>query len=100
MLKNPVAKMVYLDYLGLDYHKKAAEVMRCEIGETEFSDEYFKKWLLKGDFENKYKIGVFVSIAIRSLEKAIDISDDDMLWRGYLQYNLARARIIEYLLYV
>ena len=98
MLKNPVAKMVYLDYLGLDYHKKAAEVMRYEIDETEFSDEYFKKWLLKGDFENKDKIGVFVSIAIRSFEKAIEISDDDMLWRGYLQYNLARTRVIEYLL--
>lgn len=59
MLKNPVAKMVYLDYLGLDYHKKAAEVMRYEIDETEFSDEYFKKWFVKGDFENKDKIGSF-----------------------------------------
>lgn len=98
LLPNPIAKTVYFDYLGLDYRRYAAKILNEGKECREFSKEYFETFDEGRNTENDEKCIFFIESAQENFRKAIALTDDDILWNGYLKYNLARCRVMKYLL--
>ena len=100
MLVNGVSKTIYYDYLGLEYHKKALQKIR-EI--TGYSDEEFlsHNMDLISNFsyreEDKKEIDLYLNQAKLAFEQATASSENDVLWKGYITFNLARIDLLSYL---
>ncbi len=100
MLVNGVSKTIYFNYLGLEYHKKALQRIR-EI--TGFVDEEFLSHnmrLISGfDYcrEDKKEIHLYLTKARESFESASIASENDVLWKGYISFNLARIDLLSYI---
>lgn len=98
LLSNPIAAITYYDYLGLEYMRRARGLLGdndiftaeklCAIAE-----------MLRGtddtDLRENYRYMLEISEA--ALKKAAVPAQNDMIWDGYISYNLARVRIMRYL---
>lgn len=99
MLGNPVAKIVYYDYLGLDYLHMAGDIMNKKVGKHKvFSEDYFKSWRQNNTFKEKEKCLSILDEANKYFESAIRLTQDDLMWDGYIKYNLVRVNIMRFLL--
>lgn len=98
LIPNPIAKTIYYDYLGLDYRKYISGKMQNCVNEKEFTKEYFEAWKKTTDVENRQECLFWIEKAVKSFEHANEIAKDDMIWLGYLSYNLVRCEIMQYLL--
>lgn len=98
LIPNPIAQIVYYDYLGLDYRKNAAAMMIEGCPCKEFTKEYFEiRKKCRPDIETD-RCRYYIQKATESFLKATERSEDDILWRGYLEYNLVRCEIMMFLL--
>ena len=97
MLGNPNSRIVYYDYLGLDYRRLASKFMMKDFDGKEFSEQYFVFWKEKKEFDDKDKCVFFINLALKSFEKALEESNNDMIWEGYIQYNVVRTKIMNFL---
>lgn len=98
IITNPNAKIVYYDYLGLDYRGLAASMMKNVVPGEEFSEEYMLQCKKHPQIEEKEKCLFLVRQAGKYFDKALVEVNDDILWEGYIKYNQARAKVMEYLL--
>ena len=110
MLRNPVSKIVYFDYLGLDYRRKAAAVLDGTVKETmkkaglnegrEFQTDYMKTvQALTLKDEQREQFDCLSSRALDCFIKAEEYAADNVLWNGYIQYNKLRVDIMRYLVF-
>ncbi len=100
MIQNPISQIVYYDYLGLDYRKKANQILKkCGSDDVEFTVEYMKSVM---EYEYSQDDIQHVKMLLRraqdSFNNASKLSDTDILWQGYIKYNVARTCVMEHLL--
>ena len=100
MIRNPMAQIVYYDYLGLHYRRKAAELLKtCGCKTPEFSREYMQ---FVRDYEfsegTKRNIHLLLNHAETDFTRANEIAKDDILWKNYLFFNVVRTKIMVWLL--
>ena len=108
VLKNPVSKIVYHDYLGLEYYVKGIKKLKHE--KTQDLDECLNFVALHNVYEaalslkeNGEKADLDLAIeyfenAKTEFKHALELSKADLLWLGFLSFNAARAQFILFLL--
>lgn len=97
LLRNPISKIIYLDYLGLSYNAKAIALVKdiCRLNGQVFLPENIKK-IYNTDFKDKYEhINLYLQRAHKAFAMARELSEDEVLWEGYIKYNLARVLLME-----
>lgn len=101
MIQNPISKIVYYDYLGLDYRRSAAQCLNALVpGEKakEFSLENMRKLKENAKSQDLTKAKFLLEEAKEAFEKAVEYAEGDILWDGYVSYNLARVSVMYYLI--
>lgn len=103
MLGNPITRIVYYDYLGLQYMLYAQAIINEHIegGHRDFSEGYLlaiREANRAGAYapEVLVDIDVLVSKAIGCFEAANDLSRGNMLWESYISFNLARMYVLHH----
>lgn len=102
MIQNPISQIIYYNYLGLYYRNKANALFKqCDSQDKEFSFKYMKAVI---DYEYSPEVVTQIEIlldrAYCNFNLANELSDTDILWQGYIQYNLARTFVMDYLIRV
>lgn len=105
MLNNAVSKTVYFDYLGLEYHKRAINLLRTKL---QFENEEFLKknmQTIRNYFsmekitdekrEVREELELYLRKALDAFEKAEESSAEDVLWKGYITFNKARVDLLQ-----
>ena len=100
MILNPISQIVYYDYLGLDYRRKANKILqKCGNDEKEFTYNYMNDVLdYKYTEEDIRHIYILLNRAKECFNDAGRLAETDVLWEGYIKYNEVRLRVMEYLL--
>ncbi len=100
MLKNPISRIIYFDYLGLDYRRKAADILKaCGDDNSEFSAEHMTKIREHDYTEEQLKhFTCLIDRAEMCFEKAQEIAKDNVLWNGYISYNRLRVEVMKNLM--
>lgn len=100
MIQNPISQIIYYDYLGLDYRKKASEILRrCGSNDPEFSTKYMRAVMEYKYCTNDIKhVALLLMRAKECFHIAGQIAETDLLWQGYIEYNLSRTSVMEYLI--
>lgn len=100
MIQNPVSKIIYYDYLGLDYRKQAKMLLNVSgTAANEFSVENMTKIKEHSyKIEELDKIKLLLGIAEDAFYKAEKYAEGDILWEGYIKYNLVRILIVYFLI--
>ncbi|MBO4416514.1 MAG: hypothetical protein J5801_00165 [Bacteroidales bacterium] len=89
MLKNSVSKVMYYNYLGLFYMHKAQDMMEEAL---EASMETIRGLsLCRSGQVHDDRIMDYLSIAEQSFKEALDVIGDDIMWKAFITFNLARA---------
>ena len=100
VLKNPVSKTVYYDYLGLHYRRLASQVMNPGLDGDEFSEGNMRKAADGNRDEDTSRHCEILSDRARwCFMQAEKVSGDNLLWISYISYNMMRVRIMIYLLH-
>lgn len=97
LLRNPISKIIYLDYLGLSYNAKATTLVKdiCGLNGQVFLPQNLAK-IYSTDFKDKYEhINLYLQRAHKAFAMARDLAEDEVLWEGYIKYNLARVALME-----
>lgn len=100
MIRNPMSQIVYYDYLGLHYRRKAAELFKtCGCQAPEFSREYMQFVRnYKFSVEVQHNIELLLNRAETAFTRASEIAKDDILWNSFLSFNVVRTKIMIWLL--
>ncbi len=101
MLKNPIAQIIYYNYMGLDYRRKANEIMipKEQRNFDDFTDEYIK--VVKNrtySKEERMKFECFINMAEENLNKAWELAKGNALWKSYVSYSRLRVMFMQYLM--
>lgn len=100
MLKNPISRILYYDYLGLDYRRKAAKILNaCGDTTSEFSTEHMRA-IMNYEYseEDKKHASCLIERTDMCFAKAQELAQENILWEGYISYNKIRVEIMKYLL--
>lgn len=100
MLKNPISKILYYDYLGLDYRGKAEKILsKCGYVKEAFESESMCTIMEFVYSEDDMKhINCLIERADICFMKAQELAKENILWEGYISYNKARIEIMKYLI--
>ena len=101
MLKNPISKILYYNYLGLDYRRKAARIIALNRdSENEFGVDNMRiiKKCEYSDWDIKHFVWL-IDMADHCCREAQKYTKDNLLWEGYISYNKVRLVIMKYLLF-
>lgn len=100
VLRNPVSATVYYNYLGLYYRKCAVALLG---GNDSGALSLLKAWrgaaLNRLSPENVERLQRYLSLSETALERALLLSKEDPMWRGYIIFNQARVRFMNVLLF-
>lgn len=95
MIRNPVSATVYHNYLGLYYRKSAVQIFDKQ---DRTSVSAIAEWgkaraaMSDGDLE---KLKRYLANARAAFARALALSVEDPMWRGYVLFNQARVSFIE-----
>lgn len=97
ILRNPVTKTIYHNYLGLYYNKKGMHLLRDSLDMGSID-------ILSIEGLNVVKIKVntispsiieettmYLRSACEQFDRALKISSEDVMWPGFIKYNKART---------
>ena len=103
MLINPVARIIYYDYVALDYSKQARRLLDISGKYKDFSlpnllEIYASLNKKKYNAQTLKKIQILVERANSFYEKAMKVASENLLWEGYILCNTARSKLHMYLL--
>ncbi|MEZ9537763.1 hypothetical protein AB4160_06155 [Shewanella sp. 10N.286.51.B8] len=97
ILRNPVTRTIYHNYLGLYYNKKGMHLIKCSLN-METID------ILSIDGLNKVQskinsispsiieeVNMYLRSACEQFDRALTISSEDIMWPGFINYNKART---------
>ncbi|MFM4965829.1 hypothetical protein ACEUBT_19135 [Aeromonas bivalvium] len=97
ILRNPVTKTIYHNYLGLYYNKKGMHLLR-EFLKIESKDMLSIEGLnlINTKLSSltppiREEITMYLTSACKQFDKAIDISKEDVMWPGFINYNKSRT---------
>lgn len=99
VLENPLARLTFYNYLGLEYMKRARDLLGIN---NLYSSNGLQEALRS--FENgsldsiRGYYSALIEIAKRSFTSAKEIAKYDLVWSGYISYNYARACLMQYLI--
>lgn len=107
LIQNPVSKIVYYDYVGLNYHKKARTLVVSQISEIAVNNSinertglYYKTiGAFKFDETVLKRIRILLDKSLEAFDKAKKLSDKDMLWEGYIRYNRIRVLLLKVVIF-
>ncbi|WP_167261919.1 hypothetical protein [Alkalibacillus almallahensis] len=96
LLRNPVTSTVYYNYLSLFYNKKAIDLLYQNLpldGYDILEIDGIKTIIQNRDslsHHDKELILTYLYEAKSASEKALEQSQDDLMWKGFIKYNQAR----------
>lgn len=98
ILKNNVTQTIYHNYLGLYYHKKAMHeiLMILDLKRVDFysKDGVMVLDVLKSGHYHLNDILSFLDKSKQHYNKALAISSEDIVWPGFIYFNLARTNFL------
>ena len=98
ILENPLARLTYHNYLGLEYMKRARELLGIKNLYSSEGLQKAKEGFGSGTFDSICGYySALIEIAMKSFSRAAEIAKDDLVWNGYISYNYARACIMQYM---
>ena len=103
MLRNPISRIVYYDYLGLHYLDKASALIEAET-HCPKQDLYNKKGVLHFsdirniDKERERLICLYLDLADKAFSAIESASESSLLWNGYISYNQSRVSYLRFLM--
>ena len=104
LLKNAVTQTVYYNYLGLYYNKKAFHVLlkQFNVNQLDFFSldglSELKKRLPLLSSEATELVTIYLTEAKICFDKALQHGENDLMWEGFIKYNLARTTYLLQLL--
>lgn len=101
MLKNAMSKTIYFNYVGLMYLDKAVTALKQSLGDLSIDiysiDTYQKiRSCIKNDKIDL--VVIYLKEAEKDFNRASLCIDDELMWNGFIRYNLARVQYIMYAL--
>ncbi|KAB7667591.1 hypothetical protein [Bacillus sp. B1-b2] len=97
MLRNSVTQMVYCNYKGLYYQKKAIGVLQKKYGIPNGNTfmysklKLIKRKILSLENHDKELFIIYLKEAQKSFDKAVKQGSDDVMWEGFIKFNAART---------
>ncbi|MDI2587632.1 hypothetical protein OR571_11040 [Psychrobacillus sp. NEAU-3TGS] len=97
ILKNPISKTVYYNYLGLYYRQKALDLIinRLRLQERDLYEINIAKGIINNihilDYTSRNTVIMYLEEAQNAFLKAAIYSKDDIMWTGFISFNHARA---------
>lgn len=97
ILRNPVTKTIYHNYLGLYYNKKGMHLLKesLDMGSTDIlSIDGLNIVLSKINSilpSIIEEVVMYLMSACEQFDKALEISSEDVMWPGFINYNKART---------
>jgi hypothetical protein len=97
ILRNPVTKTIYHNYLGLYYNKKGMHLLResLNMGDIDILSLNGLSVVQKGIGSISPSIIEDVTMYLKSacdqFDRALNISSEDVMWPGFINYNKART---------
>lgn len=95
MLKNNLSKTIYYNYFGLYNLHKAIEHINCGLKIKSAWDintiadiHNNKAQLLNTDIDTAK---IYLEDSITAFNKALRLMSEDLMWNGFIKYNLSRA---------
>lgn len=97
ILRNPVTKTIYHNYLGLYYNKKGMHLLKESLG-MDSTDILSIDGL--GFVKSKINLSLpsiveevvmYLKSACEQFDRALQISNEDVMWPGFINYNKART---------
>jgi len=93
---NPVTCILYYDYLGLYFLKRATSILSKH--QSGLSLGKMIQTAKSCSLDDKSMALVYCSKALDSFKRAKENIGDDMIWTGYVCFNMARAEYLKQLL--
>lgn len=90
MLKNPVSKVMYYNYLGLFYLHKAQDRMTVACGAS-METIHGLSLCCPDKMQDPEKVMDYLTLAERHFHEALDVIGDDIMWNAFISFNLART---------
>jgi hypothetical protein len=100
ILRNPVTRTVYHNYLGLYYNKKGMHRIRegLQLGQMDLlSLEGVETLTRRGAElapECREEVIMYLGAALGQFDKALDACGEDDMWLGFIHYNQARTLFV------
>lgn len=102
LIKNPISKIIYFNYLGLYFLKKTDNFIKGKTNNSYIYNQCDDYWeaIKEVTFtaEDKDYISMLLSCASQALKKAEESAKKDVLWQGYIKYNIVRVYLLEFLI--
>lgn len=98
VLENPIAKLTYYIFMGLEYMKRARDLLGIEnlysyegmlIATKAFNGR------LTNDISSNYSM--LLDMAELNLSRASELAKEDLVWAGYVSYSVAKLKLMRYL---
>lgn len=97
ILRNPVTKTIYHNYLGLYYNKKGMHLLRESLNMNSVDILSIDGLELAQKNTNTIEpsileeVSMYLKSAAEQFDKALKVSSEDVMWPGFINYNKART---------
>jgi len=97
ILRNPVTKTIYHNYLGLYYNKKGMHLLKCALmmGSKDILS-IDGLHMVQSNIDSIppatiEEVSMYLRSACEQFDRALKISSEDIMWPGFINYNKART---------
>ena len=97
ILRNPVTKTIYHNYLGLYYNKKGMHLLRESLNMNSVDIlsidglELAQRNINTIEPSILEEVSMYLKSAAEQFDKALKVSSEDVMWPGFINYNKART---------
>ncbi|MBB1275380.1 hypothetical protein [Pseudoalteromonas sp. SR43-3] len=97
ILRNPVTKTIYHNYLGLYYNKKGMHLLRESLNMNSVDIlsidglELAQKNINTIEPSILEEVSMYLKSAAEQFDKALKVSSEDVMWPAFINYNKART---------
>ena len=97
ILRNPVTKTIYHNYLGLYYNKKGMHLLKesLSIGARDILSinglDFVRSNIDSCSPSVVEEVVMYLRSACEQFDRALEISSEDVMWPGFIKYNKART---------
>lgn len=104
ILRNPVTKTIYHNYLGLYYNKKGMHLLKesLNMGSRDILSidglDFVRSNIDSCSPSVIEDVVMYLRSACEQFDRALEISSEDVMWPGFINYNKARTLYFMHLL--
>jgi hypothetical protein len=97
ILRNPVTKTIYHNYLGLYYNKKGMHLLKesLSMGSRDILSidglDFVRSNIDSCSPSVIEEVIMYLRFACEQFDRALEISSEDVMWPGFINYNKART---------